>query len=115
MTGKSSSSDRRITTRVNLQRMMFLGVGEATYPGTLRDVSVSGAKFVFDDKDALSQMSSNDKGYIVVDGLGEVHGTIARFEKGSVVFTFDVSRRGQDQIIADIMIALNAIDLKPEA
>ncbi len=90
--------------------------GGTIFHGLLRDVSVSGAKFIFDDgANKQSRPSPGDTGVIVVDGLGEVPGTIVRLDKGGVVFTFDLSGRIKDQIVADIMIALNEMDIKPEA
>ncbi|MBT6094302.1 MAG: PilZ domain-containing protein [Rhodospirillaceae bacterium] len=107
-------SDRRIHERVDLQRMMFLRVGEATFMGLLHDVSHSGAKFVFDETGAADgQVSTGDDGVIVVDGIGEVPGSVARFNKDSVVFTFSISERAQEEVVANIMIAQNEMDLKP--
>ncbi len=109
-------SDRRIHERVDLQRMMFLRVGEATFMGLLQDVSHSGAKFVFDETGAADgQVSAGDGGMIVVDGIGEVPGTVARFDKEAAVFTFSISERDQEEVVANIMIAQNEMDMRPES
>ncbi len=116
MSEMNRGADRRTKARVDLERMMYLRVGGTIFHGLLRDVSVSGAKFIFDDgANKQSRPSPGDTGVIVVDGLGEVPGTIVRLDKGGVVFTFDLSGRIKDQIVADIMIALNEMDIKPEA
>ncbi len=116
MSDISDENDRRSKIRVNLERMMFLRVGDETFTGLLRDVSVSGAKFLFDgEDDPASRLSPGADGAIIVDGIGEVPGTLARFDGGDAVFTFSVPEREQEEIIAGIMIAVNEIDLKPDS
>jgi hypothetical protein len=51
MAENTDDADRRIHERVDLWKMMFLRVGDATLMGLLQDVSNQGAKFVFDDPD----------------------------------------------------------------
>ena len=111
----NDESDRRIHERVDLQRMMFLRVGEETFMGLLQDVSNSGAKFVFDTGTKTEgRISTGDDGLIVVDGIGEVSGKVARLETDSVVFSFDLSEHEQEEVVAHIMIAQNEIDIRPE-
>ena len=111
----NEESDRRIHERVNLERMMFLRVGKEIFMGLLQDVSNSGAMFVFDDGTKTEgRISAGDDGLIVVDGIGEVSGKVARIKTGSVVFTFDISEHEQEEVVAHIMIAQNEIDIRPE-
>ena len=115
MAENSDDTDRRIHERVDLWKMMFLRVGDATLMGLLQDVSNQGAKFVFDDPDqAAGVLSPGTEGMIVVDGLGEVPGTVARLEGDAAVFTFAITERDQEEVVANIMIAQNEIDLAPD-
>lgn len=115
MVDNTDDTERRVNERVDLEKMMFLQVGDETIMGLLKDVSHSGAKFVFDDAKASTEsISAGSDGLIVIDGIGEISGNITRIDDGAVVFAFDVSGHAQDEIIANIMIAQNEIDMKPD-
>jgi hypothetical protein len=116
MSENADDADRRIHERVDLWKMMFLRVGDATLMGLLQDVFNQGAKFVFDDPEqAGGLLSPGTEGIVVVDGIGEVPGTVARIEDDAAVFTFAVTERQQEEVVANIMIAQNEIDLRPES
>lgn len=112
---EDDDSNRRVRERVDLERMMFLRVGAETFMGLLKDVSNSGAKFVFDaGAEPVGKITAGDNGLIVVDGIGEVPGSVSRLDDEAAVFAFDISERGQEEVVANIMIAQNEIDLKPD-
>jgi hypothetical protein len=111
----NEESDRRIHERVELERMMFLRVGKEIFMGLLKDVSNSGAKFVFDaGTKTEGRITAGADGLIVVDGIGEVPGIVARYDDNAAVFTFDLSEHEQEEVVAHIMIAQNEIDIRPE-
>lgn len=112
---EDDDDNRRVRERVDLERMMFLRVGEETFMGLLQDVSNSGAKFVFDPGTiAAGKFNAGDTGLIVVDGIGEVSGTVARFDNEAAVFSFEINERAQEEVVANIMIAQNEMDMKPD-
>lgn len=112
---EDNDDNRRVRERIDLQRMMFLRVGAETFMGLLQDVSNSGAKFVFDPgTETADKLSAGDEGLIVVDGIGEVSGTVARFDNQAAVFSFDITERAQEEVVANIMIAQNEMDMKPD-
>jgi len=117
MSDITDENDRRATARVDLWRMMFLRVGDSTFTGLLHDVSPTGAKFVFDDgQNEQSRLGPGDEGIIVIDGIGELPGTLVRFDGNDAVFTSVVSDDDQQQIVAKIMIAVNEIEgVRPES
>jgi len=117
MSDITEETDRRTSARVDLWRMMFLRVGDTRFTGLLRDVSATGAKFVFDDgQNEEAQLSPGAEGIIVIDGLGELSGTLTRFDGDDAVFAFSASDRDQQELVAEIMIALNEIEsVEPDA
>jgi hypothetical protein len=111
---KNESRDRE---RVDLSKLAFAKKGDLAHGGLMKDISASGLsiEFVYPLGKVENPFKKGDALEVEIDDIGSLKGTVVRSTDKAIAIKLDIDSKGEEELIAQIMLAYNDLPAIGEA
>ena len=111
---QKESRDRE---RVDLSKLAFAKKGDVAHGGLMKDISASGLsiQFVYPVGKGEKPFDKSDAVELEIDEIGSLKGTGVRSTSEAIAIKLDNDSKGEEELIALIRAAYNALPLVGEA